>query len=631
MALSKYDDFIAPNLDRGDFSYATTGGVEYPAADQVNIFGPLYLPRVYGKDLTAFEIASSGSVAVTLNDIHSFDLVRDNANSNIVLQTYANDSFYINVANSNMYLGMDTTSNTATLFSSNDIIVQAVDKLTLQGNTVDLVIGESFGLNAKNISLTAESNVAVTGTLGEIRFAASNSNITFAMAENNAILYASNNILVAASNDYFVSAQSNVSISAVSNNLVLTAHDNAMSITMDAATDVMTITAAGSMVMNSSSNVDISAQNSVNLSAAGGLAGLTIDSASSNINMFTTKTISIDAQSNVDISAQNSINLSAAGGLAGMTIDSGTSNIDIFTTKNITIDAQSALTMKSVNECILDAGQTITVTGGDTISMFSSNNFQVTASNTISMEAQASSLNLSANGGQVFASFDAPTNSLYVGTSSNISMTASNNTVIASSLDTSVSAASNLTLSGLSNVFMKRNDNNLISVNDGDFITMIAGGSPIIKAYQDRVTINGNVEVSGVINTIDITRSNLQISDLFVTLGVDSNIGALPDGPNTNSGAGLYIAGQDGAGDSNARSLTWNYGAAGINALGSDAGLDTESYWDLRGGALRITHSNASKHVSFALRIGANDELELVKKVGNGTFKRVARFGRTLL
>lgn len=711
MALSKYDDFLAPNLDRGEFSY-TVGGVPYPDKDQVNIFGPLYLPRVYGKDLTSFEIASSGSIAVTLNDIHSFDLTRDNTNSNIVLQTYSNDSFFINVGNSNMWLAMDAPTSNVTLFSSNDVTIKALDVLSLQGDTVELVIGQNFDLNAKNINLTADSNVHIAGTNGEILFSASNSNITLALAENNAVLYALNDFSATASNDIVLTAKSNVYITAVENDMVLSTHAGAMSINMDGATDVMTITADGSVLVNSQSNVNISALTSVELSAAGGLAGVTLDSATSNIDIFTSKDISITADSNVNVSAANSVlltaagglagvtldsassnisifttkdvsvsasndvlvsaansvalsaagglagitidstssnisvfttkdvsisasndvlvsaansvSLSAAGGLAGLTIDSSTSNIDMFTTKNITIDAQAALTLQSVNQA--------TVKAGDTISMASSNSFLVTASNTISMEAQTSSLNLSANGGQVYASFDAPTNSLYIGTASNTTITSSNDVLVDASRDATLTADRDLYLVGLSNVYLKRDVNNMLSINNDGTINMLSGGNSTLSVYPDRVNVAGNFEVSGVINMVDITQSNLLIQDSRLVVAYDSNLGSLPDGPTTNDGAGLYVAGQDGgAGSNSARSIAWHYGSAGINVLGTDAGLETESYWKVSGGALRIALSNETKDIQFSWRIGQNDELELVKKVGSGSWRRIARLGRTLL
>ena len=85
--MTSYDTFIFPRGATNNISYKAApdrkiANLQYPDKDQTNVFGPLYLPRVYGMDLTAFEIASSGSVAVSLSDVYSFDLKRD-ASSNI--------------------------------------------------------------------------------------------------------------------------------------------------------------------------------------------------------------------------------------------------------------------------------------------------------------------------------------------------------------------------------------------------------------------------------------------------------------------------------------------------------------------------------------------------------------------
>jgi uncharacterized protein (DUF2345 family) len=435
---------------------------------------------------------------------------------------------------------------------------------------------------------------------------------------------ATSNIDLFTTKDITIDADHNVSVSAAAS-VLLTAAGGLAGVTLDSASSNISVFTTKDVRVNASNDVLVGAANSVKLSAAGGLAGLTIDSATSNISAFTTKDIRVTASNDVLVSAANSVRLSAAGGLAGLTIDSSSSNIDMFTTKNITIDAQAALKLQSVN--------TATVHAGDTIAMASSNSFIVTASNNVSLEAKAASLDLKANGGKVYASFDAPTNSLFVGTAHNATVTASNDILIDAGRDATLTADRDLYLVGKSNVYLKRDAANLVSLNNNNSLTVLSGGNSVLNVYPDRVNVTGNFEVSGVINMVDITQSNLLIQDSRIVVAYDSNNGPMADGLLTNDGAGLYVAGLDGgfAGSNDARSISWHYGTAGINALGTDAGLETESYWDCRGGALRITHSNNTKFLSFGWRIGQNDELELVKKTGNGTWKKIARFGRTLL
>lgn len=625
----KYDDFIAPQNDRGEFSYNQIASVQYPEQDQVNIFGPLYLPRVYGKDLTSFEIASSGSVAITLNDIHSFDLTRDNENSNIVLQTYADDSFYINVGSSNMYLGMDASSNHATLWSTSNVTIHADDVLTLEGDTVELVIGQDFNLGAKNISMTADSNVAVTGTNGSVKLSASNDNILFNMEDNNALLYASNNVSVSASNDLFVAAQSNVYITASNTNMVLSAGEDTMNVTMDAALDKMTVRADGGVEVTSTSNVS--------LLAAGGTSFVKLDSASGDIDIATSADITIDASSELTMTSINKCTVNA-----GLSIEMTTgSNMTIQAASNFSLTAEEDITVESVSASLnlqanggkvyasFDAtNNSLSIGSSNNISTTASNAYSVVAGSSITMDAQTSSLNLSANGGKVFANFDATNDSLVIGASNNISVTASNNLSMIVDQNALLEAASNLTLIGESNVFLKRDDQNMIAVNNDNTITFVTNGNTLITANNRTLSIDGDVEVRGTISSIDIVQSNLLIENAKLTLAYDPDNLPVPDGP-ANDKSGIYVAGTYG-GESNARSLSWNWNG-GMDKLGTP-NVDEESYWDLRGGALHISHSNETDEVTFGFRINAGGELELVKKTKNSPlFKRIAKFGKTLM
>ena len=50
---------------RGNVAYTTASpATTFPDADMYNVFGPIWAPRVYGKDLTSFEVASSGTIAI---------------------------------------------------------------------------------------------------------------------------------------------------------------------------------------------------------------------------------------------------------------------------------------------------------------------------------------------------------------------------------------------------------------------------------------------------------------------------------------------------------------------------------------------------------------------------------------
>lgn len=619
-----YDSYISSPAERGDISYITGNIVEYPTNDQINIFGPLYVPRVYGKDLTAFEIASSGSVAITLNDIHSFDLGRDNEGSNVVLQTYDQDSFAINVDNSNMFLHFATSNDRITMYSSNDITIKADDVLSLEGNTVQLVIGEDFNVNAKNIGLTAASNIEITGVSGHVLLSASNASSTFSLAESNAAIYAALDIVGAADRDMLLSADSNVYITASNADLVLSASNNAMSMTFDSASNNVSINSTNGFIVSTVGQINMtSTSDSVLLRAAGTDVTVELDSTTSNLNMYAASNVTIEADAALSLSSINQCTVAAGNSITMLTGN----DMTVQASNNITIEADAALTMTSINQAIVSAGNSILMSTGNDMTVTASNDISITASNNINIEAQSDSLNLYAAGGKVYAAFDAPTTSLNIGTSNDITMTASNDITL-SARDATFTANSNLTLTGSSNVSLVRDAGNFVKVQDDDTIRLWAGDSNIITAYHDRVYINGDVQVNGVIDSVDIHQSNLMIADRTVNLAFDAALGPLPDGANTNDGAGVIVSGQYG-GTSNARSLLWKWNG-GMDKLGT-TDVDNESYWDLRGGQLRISHSNATKEIAFGFRINENDELELVKKTGANTFKRIAKFGRTLV
>ncbi len=58
-----YDEFLG---SRGNLSYVENAQMDYPLPVDITVLGTTLLPRVYGKDLQAFEIASSGIVTLTL-------------------------------------------------------------------------------------------------------------------------------------------------------------------------------------------------------------------------------------------------------------------------------------------------------------------------------------------------------------------------------------------------------------------------------------------------------------------------------------------------------------------------------------------------------------------------------------
>lgn len=146
-------------------------------------------------------------------------------------------------------------------------------------------------------------------------------------------------------------------------------------------------------------------------------------------------------------------------------------------------------------------------------------------------------------------------------------------------------------------------------------------GTPRFSIDNTGASLNGNLRISGTIDSVNTTETNLQVFDKLIKVAVSDPAGT-PLTDADASGAGLKVEGAA----ATTKSLLWQFEGAYAN-LATDAGRDDEPAWELKGGGLRFSHSN----VSFKMRLGEGGELELVKKVGTAPAKLVARFGRTLL
>lgn len=148
----------------------------YPDSNTAFIAGSIWLPRVYGKDLTAFEIASSGRIAVTLNDVYSLDISRSNYinNLNFVNTVSAQSNYSLELsANlpgpSNLYIRLDAYSNNIQMSAPSNInLITPSSSLSLGGGklslTGDLQISGSIitsaplALSDTQITLASVSN-----------------------------------------------------------------------------------------------------------------------------------------------------------------------------------------------------------------------------------------------------------------------------------------------------------------------------------------------------------------------------------------------------------------------------------------------------------------------------------------
>ena len=186
-------------------------------------------------------------------------------------------------------------------------------------------------------------------------------------------------------------------------------------------------------------------------------------------------------------------------------------------------------------------------------------------------------------------------------------------------------------------------------------------GTGTLTIDVDTLVVRGNLDVAGTYNTIDISTSSISVEDKLLILATSSNFDGqndvdadVVDSLDTNSSAGIKIAGlpaSDQLSTANIenlqtsnvweKSLKWNInsGMPYLGYLHPDMTNDTnyrdlESFWELKGGAFHISadkvdDDGVTKTIKYGFRINANDELEIIKKIGDDASKRVAKFGIT--
>ena len=96
----------------------------YPSSNQISIFGPVYLPQVYAKDLAALQIASSGRVDVVLNDAPAFSIA-EAAGTTSLVPAASSPTIALSSANSNAYVAVNAAEGSVTIHGQ---------RITLDGN-----------------------------------------------------------------------------------------------------------------------------------------------------------------------------------------------------------------------------------------------------------------------------------------------------------------------------------------------------------------------------------------------------------------------------------------------------------------------------------------------------------------
>lgn len=646
------------------------GDVVYPSPDMVSVFGPIYAPRIYGKDLTSFEIASSGAVSIALEDTQSFLLTRDVANSNVMINTLSNDSFGIYTNNSNMYLVFDSTSNNATLYGNSNVNIiadsnlniTAADQLNLTGNSFNLSIASTLEFNSGQDIIFSASNDVITNA---------NSNIT---------MTASNSMTTTVGNDYIISADSNVSFTSKTGYLSMSANNSNMSIVLDSATDEMSIYSLNTIDITTSNDMTMYALSNMYITADTG--GLLMSANNSNVYILmdaTTQNMTMYTSNNFNLTSSNDMVLSAVGSIQTTAVNVGlvaSGSVDVVSGADASFSAASNLVISGANSNVTMTLDSAT----NDLGVYSLHDINMTSSNSTSITSVAD-FGVNSAGGDVSMTFDSATKSATLTSLNDVTVDATTGLLTTHGGTATTMSTDNgtyFTLSNNNTAYLTASNMNFdagtgtITETAGTIntttglggVNYTVGGNDILKIQNDRIVVNGGIDIMGTLNSIDTTITELYVEDKTINLAHSSN-STINDG-DANTQSGFVVEGTPLVSDLNIptnvadsnilpiyeKSIKWNYNDTdpvlgfvdnvGLGGVGT-SNIESESYWEVKGGGLRITACKpvidgsgvctGSNVVSFGMRVNHLDELEIVKKYYTGSqyvVKRVAKFGRVL-
>jgi len=673
LANTLYDDYLGL---RGQVLYTATPEIEYPDSTQNVVFGTVYAPRVYGRDLTSFEVASSGSVAVTLNDVHSLDIIRDDTTSNISLVTLCNDSLTFGIQNENVFIKLDADGSNLNMYASSNIDLTAGNTISLNTAFMEINLSNDFTVKTGNdIILDAQSNVDITAQSGYTGISAKDSNVTIQIGVNDydLELFAMRDVITTASNDISVNAvRQIVTVTPAMSNVVDTVDstvttESKLTVGSGALTSVVDVTPGVVSTVTTSNNV-VKVDDGIAIAEIAMIPGTMTTSITSNNTIkvddgiATTEIVMIPGTMTTSITSNNTILVDDGNKSSEIVMIPGTLTVTatdhaLMTVQGAALDFQGGdVTLSSSNNIIMETlGQSLkmytdaygsqtvsdtkmlSVTTSDKVSVFSSNVTKLESTNKTEIVSNDSSVVLSAKDSNVQFQLGLD------GTKAKL--ISSDEVILRAGADTTVSSING---SVAHSIVMDTTLDKIITSTTG-IHEFVVDDAKLMTIDNSNVHIHGNLVVSGVIDTQNITETNLQVQDKTMTLAFNSNndaFGTLEDDGVTNDQAGIIVSGKPAsvtdlsAASNFEKSVRWNYNVDGLMGLGT-SNIDNESYWEVKGGSLRLTHTKTKADgsfdstVTFGFRINHLDEMELVKKfynpsTSNYVFKRVAKFGTML-
>jgi uncharacterized protein (DUF2345 family) len=704
-------DIITNSIDTIDYTPSATNTSLYMDSNYISTFGPIWVPRVYGKDLTAFEIASSGKIAITINDVHSLDISRSNwrnnnyfvnkisgycntaiqllgnegdvsvtldtasndiivrAASNIILHAQAGDfnlsssndaimnsmsNLFLNASDSNLFILFDHVTQSISLYTSNNYNVTTSNSLitTTHSNfSVDALVGNimlravtsnitffssnDFFVTSSNVfRLTSHSNMEFTATVGEIKMSSAESNIAF---------FSSNNYTITSSNNYTLNTLSNISMTTNNGHIFLTS-----------ATSNTYIYSSNEIITTTSNNYLLDTTSNINLTSHKG--DVSIRSLTSNFTLYTSNFFDIISSNLMTIKATSNVVIDSYD--AHVKINSWTSNVYAYASNDMFLTTSNDATFATNSNMLLD-----TVNGSFRLHSFSNVFLNADNSNVyVNMKIPEDTLNIYALSNinvitsnnmevSVRSNLQITTSNFWVYAQSNITMNTSNTFNLMSRQNVTMTACNDFTATTCNLYVTSLRDSKFTAESNIDFFISTWTDNPqnaIFSIQGGRVKVRGDIDLTGMLNTSNITsttvvQNTLKVEDKRIIIAQ----GTETDSLSLNDSSGLIVSGYPG-GDSNIhglinKSFLWNHGVNGMDDLGTNTGIYTESFWELQGGSFRLTYKKNYgttqapniKDVTFGFRMNEFEELELIKRFwyspsNDYINKRIARFGRVL-
>ena len=516
----------------------------YPDFQTVSTFGPLYLPQIYGSNMSSFELASSGSIALTARDVTSLMMDRDCAASNVYLYTLCNDNLIIKVHDSNVGIKMDGTSNMMNLYTNCNMYLDAASNIQLTAGEKIIFKCPNLSFNAddfmslaslsNNLKIAAYSNLFLEALHNDVVISASSNSVLLRLGDSNISAYAQCNIGLSASNDLSLYAKSNIFVTASNGSYTLSAASNNFLFALDSYTSNASLFATSNIIfaasndayLNAISNVHITASNeSVLINGGDGtllqLGHCNIAAfAVSNFSASASNDIALYAQSNVFVTASNgSFVLSAASNCLLFTLDSYTSNASLYATSNIVFAASNDAYLNAIsNVHITASNESVLINGGDgtllqlghcNIAAFAISNISASASNDIALYAQSNVLVTASNGSFVLS---AASNNVVFSLEKdtfNASLYATSNIILAASNSAFISAVSNLTIAASNDALSLLGGNGtLFTMSQSNVFAFAASNFTALASNDVALYASSNVAVNAYLGSFTVTAAS---------------------------------------------------------------------------------------------------------------------------